>query len=417
MAASLMATYCLSITLISLAIARVSHAALVQSSGVLVIRIGEATCNVLDFGAKGDGVTNDTRSVQAAIDDCAKKGGGTVLFPSPHRFLINSVSITGSHIEINVQHGATILLSDDRKKWPASREAAFLNQGTINDIVFTGGGVVDGQGAAWWPDPDAFRPYMILFKNTVQRVLITNITFLNAPNHNLELYANNVEIAHVNIFAPSSHGPQPSHNTDGIDVHGSPFYIHHCNITTGDDNIAVHASHVVVENSFFGSGHGASIGSICTEHLTNITFRGIVFDGRVTGGQDAGVRIKTKPNCSGSVSHVLYDNLTLFSVATTIDITMFYHLDMHILTHSHNHPHPHTRTPPAVSISNINITNILAVRSGKPGHFLCEATTPCHTIRLDNVHHQQTSGSFACSNAHGTATSVSPPSCLKPDVV
>lgn len=59
--------------------------------------------SALDYGAKGDGSTDDTAAIQAAIDACAAAGGGIVYFP-PGTYLLSSVTTIDSiswHLFVN----------------------------------------------------------------------------------------------------------------------------------------------------------------------------------------------------------------------------------------------------------------------------------------------------------------------------
>lgn len=61
------------------------------------------TLSVKDFGAKGDGVTNDTAAIQAAIDHVYGAGGGTVFFPSGTYLVTSVVRNWTNPITVNLQ--------------------------------------------------------------------------------------------------------------------------------------------------------------------------------------------------------------------------------------------------------------------------------------------------------------------------
>lgn len=286
------------------------------------VRVNDgADCSVTDapYDAKGDGKTVTTEAIQKALDDSSC---GRVVIPKPGIFLTFGLRLTRSNMELHVEEGATLLVSNDRKRWPGTSN--IIDANNVNNIAITGGGTIDGQGLEWWQHRDDFRPHMVQFTN-VQHALLTETLYLNSPNHVLELFCDDCELAHVKVLAPPSTGDCESenlcsHNTDAVDVHGTPFYIHNVNFTTGDDNVAVHANNTLVENSYFGSGHGASIGSLCGDYLTNITFRNISFHETTTGA-----RIKTDANCTGHVSHVEYRDLTMHNVRQAISVSQHYH--------------------------------------------------------------------------------------------
>ena len=49
--------------------------------------------DVTDFGAIGNGATDDAAAIQQAIDKCSQEGGGRVLLPRNHTFLAGPVEL------------------------------------------------------------------------------------------------------------------------------------------------------------------------------------------------------------------------------------------------------------------------------------------------------------------------------------
>lgn len=72
----------------------------------------DKTYNVMNYGAAGNGRTDDTKSVQTAIDQCASRGGGKVFFPQGKTFLIGEIELK-SNIEFNVSANTTIKAIED----------------------------------------------------------------------------------------------------------------------------------------------------------------------------------------------------------------------------------------------------------------------------------------------------------------
>ena len=69
--------------------------------------LGRRVFNIRAFGAVGDGIQLDTAAIQAAIDTCSAKGGGTVLVP-PGKYLTGTLFLK-SNVNLHVASTATIL--------------------------------------------------------------------------------------------------------------------------------------------------------------------------------------------------------------------------------------------------------------------------------------------------------------------
>ena len=82
-----------------------------------------APIDVKDFGAKGDGTTLDNHAINAAIEACAERGGGTVNLPAG-TYLSGSIHLK-SNVELHLDAGATILATDKAGAYDPSETFGF----------------------------------------------------------------------------------------------------------------------------------------------------------------------------------------------------------------------------------------------------------------------------------------------------
>lgn len=118
-----------------------------------------ASVDVRDYGAKGDGKALDSPAINAAIEACAAKGGGTVAL-SAGTYLSGSIRMK-SNIELHLDAGATIVATDQRGAYDESEVFGFPEyqdgghtyfhnsliwaEGQTN-VSITGRGMIDGAG-------------------------------------------------------------------------------------------------------------------------------------------------------------------------------------------------------------------------------------------------------------------------------
>lgn len=310
---------------------------------------------VNDYGAVKDGSAIATHAIQSAIDACAAKGGGVVIFEpgiylSGAIFLKEGVELrVGKDVELRgSQHFEDYPEIDTRiagieMKWPAAliniigiKKAALTGEGTVNaqgkfcwDKYWAMRKEYDPKGLRWIVDYDAKRVRTLLIQDASD-ISIKGVRFVNAGFWTVQvLYSKYVTVDGV-IVRNNEGGYGPS--TDGVDIDSSSWVlVENCDIDCNDDDFCLKAGrdwdglrvnrpteYVVIRNCIARKGGGLlTIGS-----ETSGGIRHVLATDLTARGTGNGFHIKSATTRGGTVADIHVRNITMDSVGNAVLFTM-----------------------------------------------------------------------------------------------
>jgi len=357
-----------------------------------------ASCDPRALGAKGDGVTKDTVAIQAAIDSCARLGGGTVhLTPGTY---LSAPIVLKSNITLELDKGATLLGSGDHADYPAKTEfrepglQSLVSATDATNVSITGEGTIDGNGESWWViaravknagvmGSDHPRPRLVVFDHC-KHVKVEGVTIQNSPMWQLvPYYSDDVGIRNVRVLAPA-HSP----NTDAVDPFSSSrVVIDHVFADVGDDDVAIKSGainspgpdepsrDISITDCTFLHGHGLSIGSEIAGGAQNIRAERIHFE-----GTDNGIRVKANRDRGNDVSHLVFRDIEMKDVKNALVISEYY---PKVLPPDGEAAQPVTRLTP--HFHDIVLENVTATGSTSAGAIVGLPEAPVAGVVLRNV--------------------------------
>lgn len=287
----------------------------------------ENVYNIMDYGATGDGKTDDAAALQAAIDRCSKSGGGRVVVPAGHTFLCSPFRLA-SFVELHLEPNSCLLANPDEAVYTQSAFRENRGEGMmwiygkdLKQVSITGTGTIDGNGVAFMGKEleDSYelkpvtdfdpRPHVLTLVNA-EKVVIRDVTIRNSAYWTVHLIGcNDASIDGISIL-----NNLKIRNGDGIDVdHSKNVRIANCHIESGDDCICLKnrrefeeygsCEDVVVTNCTMVSRSCAiKIGSENMDRINNVLFNNCIIK-----DSNRGIGIQNRDE--GTVTNVIFSNM------------------------------------------------------------------------------------------------------------
>jgi len=219
---------------------------------------GAKVYNIRDFGAKGDGKTNDSAAVQAAIDACNTDKGGMVLVPAGD-FIIGTVELK-SNVTLHLSAQGRLLGSARREDYqagkgvpPGNGNLVLLYAVNASNLSIEGRGTIDGNGGSFYnglgdgTSPggtgkgNTDRPHLLIFYHCTG-LLLRDTFFTRSAYHCMRiLQCRQVHIDGVRIYN------RINKNNDGFHINSCEYvHISNCDVQCQDDACALFGSNVFV---------------------------------------------------------------------------------------------------------------------------------------------------------------------------
>jgi polygalacturonase len=340
--------------------------------------------NITNYGAVGDGKTDNTKAIADAIEACHSGGGGKVLVPAG-KFFTGKIHLK-SNVNLHVEEGAVLMFSTDPEDYKPLVLTSWEGMDCYNyspliyayqqeNIAITGKGLLDGMAADgnWWPwkgqAEHGFKPGMpsqldengrpkLIGYNTAQvpveerqmgdgaylrphfvqfyeckNILLEDFTIENSPFWIIHpIFSENITVRGLHI---NSHGP----NNDGCNPEGCKnVLIENCYFNTGDDCIALKSGrnqdgrrhgkpieNIIIRNCKMQDGHGGVvIGSEISGGCKNLFVENCEMNSPLL---DRAIRIKTNILRGGVVEGIYIRDIQVGEVIeAVVKINLLYEM-------------------------------------------------------------------------------------------